>query len=102
MGSYDYQSLTTDAPREDEDVDTPNDPKNNLPPLTTKETASLALLFCFLWFIANWTVNASLRYTSVGSTTVLASTSGLFTIGMGALLGFERFSLWRGSAVLTR
>jgi hypothetical protein len=46
-------------------------------PLTTIQTAQLASIFCFLWFIANWSVNASLKYTSVGSSTVLASTSGM-------------------------
>lgn len=45
-------------------------------PLTTRETAQLAGLFCFLWFIANWTVNASLDYTSVASATILSSMSG--------------------------
>lgn len=100
--AYAYQSLTTEPPQEEEVAQTTTAHNTStLPPLTTKETASLALLFCFLWFIANWTVNAALRYTSVGSTTVLASTSGLFTMAMGALLGFERFSLSRLGAVLT-
>ncbi|PVF99347.1 hypothetical protein CPB86DRAFT_703402 [Serendipita vermifera] len=72
-----------------------------LPPLTTRETASLAAFFCFLWFVANWTVNASLDYTSVGSTTVLASTSGIFTLIVGRLIGFEKLSLWKVSAVTT-
>ncbi|KAG8848190.1 hypothetical protein FRB91_011043 [Serendipita sp. 411] len=70
-------------------------------PLSTRETATLASIFCFLWFIANWSVNASLRYTSVGSSTVLASTSGLFTMGFGRLMGFEKFSVWRVCAVMT-
>lgn len=48
-----------------------------LPPLTTKETAQLACAFCFIWFIANWTVNASLELTSVASATILSSMSGM-------------------------
>lgn len=47
-----------------------------LPPMTVRETARLAGLFCILWFIANWTLNASLDYTSVASSTILASMSG--------------------------
>jgi len=43
---------------------------------TSQETASIALRFCFLWFVANWTVNAALAYTSVSSATVLSSMSG--------------------------
>lgn len=49
----------------------------NDPPLTTKETAHLALLFCGLWFCANWAMNAALGYTSVSSTTILTSMSGM-------------------------
>ena len=45
-------------------------------PLTTRQTAKLASVFCLFWFIANWSVNASLDYTSVASATVLSSTSG--------------------------
>lgn len=47
-----------------------------LPPLTTQETWDLAKFFVVVWFLANWTVNAALRYTSVASATILASTSG--------------------------
>jgi len=45
-------------------------------PLTTQETAKLALMFSFFWFIANWSVNASLDFTTVASATVLSSMSG--------------------------
>jgi hypothetical protein len=46
------------------------------PRLTSLETARLAATFCIVWFAANWTVNASLGLTSVGSSTVLAGMSG--------------------------
>ena len=49
--------------------------------LTDRETAKLALTFCMLWFIANWTVNASLGYTSVASATILSTTSGMYDVG---------------------
>jgi len=48
------------------------------PPLSTQETAKLALAFCGLWFAANWAMNAALGYTSVSSTTILTSMSGKF------------------------
>ncbi|KAI8067118.1 hypothetical protein BC940DRAFT_301338 [Gongronella butleri] len=60
------------------------------PHLTTIETIKLSLAFCILWFFANYTTNASLAYTSVGSSTILASMSGLFTLGIGAVFGVER------------
>lgn len=47
-----------------------------LPPLDARETAELALAFCLLWFFANWSVNASLSYTTVASATIVSSTSG--------------------------
>lgn len=49
-----------------------------LEPLTTLQTAKLASVFCLFWFIANWSLNAALDYTSVASATVLSSTSGTF------------------------
>ena len=49
-----------------------NDPSR----LTSQETASVAVRFCFLWFVANWSVNAALAYTNVASATVLSSMSG--------------------------
>lgn len=45
-------------------------------PLSVGQTAEIALTFCWLWFIANWTVNASLNYTTVTSSTIVSSTSG--------------------------
>ncbi|KAG8704691.1 hypothetical protein FRC09_003381 [Ceratobasidium sp. 395] len=49
---------------------------DSVEPLTTHETIKLAAIFCLFWFLANWTVNASLEFTSVASTTILASMSG--------------------------
>jgi len=88
-------------------------------PLTTIQTAQLASFFCFLWFIANWSANASLKYTSVGSSTVLASTSGmchcvpissftdvkgagLFTLVVGRILGVEAFNWQKMTGVIAR
>jgi len=70
-------------------------------PLTTIQIAQLASVFCFLWFIANWSVNASLKYTSVGSSTVLSSTSGLFTLLAGRIFGIEALSMQKIAAVIT-
>ncbi|TRM65685.1 hypothetical protein BD626DRAFT_190629 [Schizophyllum amplum] len=72
-----------------------------LPPLTTQETAKLASVFCFFWFIANWTVNASLDYTSVASTTILSSMSGFFTLGIGRVFQVEVLTYAKLGAVFT-
>ncbi|OSX67390.1 hypothetical protein POSPLADRAFT_1042614 [Postia placenta MAD-698-R-SB12] len=77
------------------------DDSNELLPLTTKETAQLAASFCFLWFIANWTVNASLDYTSVASATILSSMSGFFTLAIGRVFRVETLTLVKIGAVAT-
>lgn len=56
------------------------------------ETAKLSLSFCILWFLANWATNASLLFTTVGSSTILSSTSGIFTLFLGASFKVEKFT----------
>ncbi|KAI8374741.1 uncharacterized protein BYT42DRAFT_615869 [Radiomyces spectabilis] len=60
--------------------------------LSTTETVKLSFAFCILWFFANYTTNASLAYTSVASSTILASMSGLFTLGIGAIFKVEKLN----------
>jgi len=69
--------------------------------LTPEETAKLAAYFCFLWFAANWTLNAALAYTSVASATVLSSMSGIFTLAVGRAFRVETLTLMKIGAVLT-
>lgn len=61
-------------------------------PLTHWEIAELSFAFCILWFAANWATNASLAYTTVASSTILASMSGFFTLAIGSFLKIEAFS----------
>lgn len=72
-----------------------------LPPLTTRETAQLAFVFCFLWFLANWSLNASLGLTSVASATVLSSMSGFFTLILGRIFRIDNFTIAKIGAVAT-
>lgn len=60
--------------------------------LSGPETAWLSLEFCLLWFGANYLVAACLEYTSVASSTILTSTSSIWTLVFGALFGVEHFS----------
>lgn len=57
-------------------------------------TARLSLAFCILWFLANYFAMACLQYTTVASTTVLTSTSSIWTLLIGAMTGTERFT-WK-------
>lgn len=64
--------------------------------LTPEETAKLAAYFCFLWFAANWMLNAALAYTSVASATVLSSMSGkgLIVLVSQRLTIMQAYLLW--------
>lgn len=61
--------------------------------LTVKDTAKLALEFCMLWFLANYFAAACLEYTTVASSTILASTSSIWTLLCGSVLRVERFTI---------
>jgi solute carrier family 35 protein F5 len=61
--------------------------------LTLQETAKLSLEFCILWFLANYFAAACLEYTTVASSTILGSTSSIWTLLCGALMRVERFTL---------
>lgn len=57
-------------------------------------TAKLAFYFCLLWFGANYSALACLQFTTVASTTILTSTSSIWTLIIGAITMTERFT-WR-------
>ncbi|KAJ6503418.1 vacuolar membrane protein [Mycena vitilis] len=101
-GRAQYQRLPVDSEGELPEPPLIADPsEEELPPLTIRETARLAFVFCFLWFIANWAVNASLDYTSVASATILSSMSGFFTLGIGRIFRVEMLTLAKIAAVAT-
>ncbi|KAI9445242.1 hypothetical protein H4582DRAFT_1914228 [Lactarius indigo] len=66
-----------------------------LPPLTTRETARLASVFCFLWFLANWSLNAG------PCATILSSMSGFFTLILGRIFRIDNFTIAKIGAVAT-
>ncbi|KAK0719796.1 hypothetical protein B0H67DRAFT_574222 [Lasiosphaeris hirsuta] len=61
--------------------------------LSLRETSWLSLEFCMLWFLANYFASACLEYTSVGSATILTSTSSIWTLIFCAVMGVEGFSI---------
>lgn len=60
--------------------------------LTIWDTSLISLEFSLIWFLANYFVAACLEYTSVASSTILTSTSSIFTLLFGALFAVESFS----------
>jgi solute carrier family 35 protein F5 len=63
-------------------------------------TARLSLAFCILWFSANYFAMACLQHTTVASTTILTSTSSIWTLLIGACTHTERFTLRKLLGVL--
>src|SRR2546423_7352605 len=51
------------------------------------------MAFCILWFAANYFAMACLQYTTVASTTILTSTSSIWTLLMGACTHTEKFTI---------
>jgi solute carrier family 35 protein F5 len=64
----------------------------SLEKLTIVETARLSFEFCFLWFVANYFMASCLEYTTVASSTILTSTSSIWTLLIGTLWGVEIFT----------
>ncbi|KAK0615978.1 hypothetical protein B0T17DRAFT_362625 [Bombardia bombarda] len=68
--------------------------------LSLRETAWISLEFCMLWFLANYFASACLEYTSVGSVTILTSTSSIWTLIFCAVTGVEGFTVRKLVGVL--
>ncbi|KAK4192874.1 putative ras [Podospora australis] len=77
---------------------------NSFPPkderMSLRETAGLSLEFFIVWFLANYFASACLEYTSVGSVTILTSTSSIWTLIFGALKKVEGFTVRKLIGVL--
>ncbi|KAK7463705.1 hypothetical protein VKT23_005643 [Stygiomarasmius scandens] len=96
-----YEPLVTDEnPEEPHRASASVESDAELPPLTVRETINLASIFCFFWFIANWSLNAALDYTSVASATILSAMSGFFTLGIGRIFKVEVLTMAKVSAVI--
>jgi len=76
------------------------DPQGPEEMLGVRETAWLSFEFCLLWFAANYLVAACLEYTSVASSTILTSTSSVWTLIFGAMMRVELFSYRKLTGVL--
>nr|XP_043607481.1 uncharacterized transporter C405.03c [Erigeron canadensis] len=67
--------------------------------ITTREVATYGFYIAPIWFVTEYFSNAALARTSVASTTVLSSTSGLFTLFIGAFLGQDSLNVTKVVAV---
>ncbi|OQR87530.1 Drug/Metabolite Transporter (DMT) Superfamily [Achlya hypogyna] len=58
-----------------------------------RETLVISAIVAPLWFLANFTYNVSLNMTSVTSSTIISSTSAMFTFGLSIVYLGERFTV---------
>lgn len=68
--------------------------------LNTKEIIKCALVLAPMWLLTEYLSNAALSMTSVASTTILSSTSGLFTLLFGVSMGEDTLSMPKIVAVM--
>ncbi|KDO20525.1 hypothetical protein SPRG_14284 [Saprolegnia parasitica CBS 223.65] len=59
---------------------------------SARDTLVISAIVAPLWFLANFTYNISLNMTSVTSSTIISSTSAMFTFGLSIAYLGERFS----------
>lgn len=67
---------------------------------TTSQIFRTALVLAPMWLLTEYLSNAALSLTSVASTTILSSTSALFTLLVGASLGHDQLTTPKVLAVL--
>ncbi|XP_056176738.1 uncharacterized vacuolar membrane protein YML018C-like isoform X1 [Syzygium oleosum] len=67
--------------------------------LYSKQILKVACILAPIWFVSEYFMNAALARTSVASTTILFSTSGLFTLLIGAFLGQDSISVVKAISV---
>ncbi|KAE7997676.1 hypothetical protein FH972_002287 [Carpinus fangiana] len=67
---------------------------------TTREIAKFGFCIAPLWFFTEYLTNAALARTTVASTTLLSSTSGLFTLLIGACLGQDSINIVKVIAIV--
>ncbi|KAK6912474.1 hypothetical protein RJ641_022075, partial [Dillenia turbinata] len=67
--------------------------------LSTWEIAKCSLYLTPIWFVTEYFSSSALANTSVASTTVLTSTSGLFTLFFGVFLGQDSLNITKIIAV---
>ncbi|XAR56060.1 hypothetical protein NMG60_11036361 [Bertholletia excelsa] len=61
--------------------------------ITTWDMATFGFYLAPIWFLSEYLANAALARTSVATTTVLFSTTGLFTLFFGACLGQDTINV---------
>lgn len=90
------QQMTTNASSDELDHSSSS---HHVHPWNSEDHRKAAMKIAPVWFLANWTYNASLAYTSITSSTVLASTGSIFTFLFALLMKEERFTMYKFGGV---
>ncbi|VEN64121.1 unnamed protein product, partial [Callosobruchus maculatus] len=69
--------------------------------LPVARVAKVALIFCLLWFVANYTYQLALSETEAGIVNVLSSTSSLFTLILAAIFPSNQIDKFTLSKLLS-
>ncbi|KAL9612509.1 MAG: hypothetical protein Q9167_002894 [Letrouitia subvulpina] len=93
----DRSSGNSYASQQQQQDDSPSSPygkaAENADMMSFRETARLGFEFSLLWFAANYFTASCLEYTTVASSTILTSTSSIWTLIFGAIIHVEFFTL---------
>ena len=87
--SQEYERVALSDDNNDNDEDSQRGHRK----LSTQDHMDAAAKIAPVWFISNYAYNASLRFTSITSSTVLASTGSLFTFLFALFFKDEHFSV---------
>lgn len=68
--------------------------------LSHRETTALAAIIAIIYYLYNMFVMLALQYTLASNQTVLSSTTSIFTLFIGILLGIETFSLQKLACIV--
>lgn len=98
--SYEHIPSQSTIPAENGFTIEPDNRRTKVILLSHWQHFCIALKIAPVWFISNFAYNASLKYTSITSSTVLASTGSLFTFLFAIISRDERFSLLGFSGVM--
>lgn len=89
--SYEHIPAQSSMPEGGSDIEPVGRTKVQL--LSHQQHLGIAMRIAPVWFVSNFAYNASLKYTSITSSTVLASTGSLFTFLFAIVSRDETFSL---------
>lgn len=87
-------------PSDSSEHEFPEKDSSKLPPMSTMEIAKMALIFFAIYLASNYFGTKSFENNSLGSATIVASTSAVFTLLFGYVAGVDVISVLRVLALL--